>query len=195
MDSARSDINIIAGTHPRASCPLTLELERCGLSFGRDQKPTQSLISVRDLVTVFSLLSFGHCHSWMNGESHASRDLRLIGFDVDGGVAQFVKLPLSVLDKLPDEKPGQIGPLIEPLAVAVRGIARTHFDHARLAAVSTLMRRGQCRICPLALLAVAFGAPPVVAQTVTNPQDLPPVDRTAFRDECRSRKLETLLQH
>jgi hypothetical protein len=25
--------------------------------------------------------------------------------------------------------------LIEPLAVAVRGIARTHFDHARLATV------------------------------------------------------------
>lgn len=129
----RSDINIIAGTHPRASVPLTLELERCGRAV--EIKSLHNLISVRDLVTVFSLLSFGHCHSWMNGESHASRDLRLIGFDVDGGVAQFVKLPLSVLDKLPDEKPGQIGPLIEPLAVAVRGIARTHFDHARLAAV------------------------------------------------------------
>lgn len=128
-----SDINIVAGTHPRTTASLTLEHELCCRAV--EIKSLHNMISVGDLVTVFPLLSFGHCYGCLNSKSHVCKDLRLIGFDVDGGMAQFVKLPVSALDKLPDEMPAQVGALIEPLAVAVQGIARAPLDHSSVVAV------------------------------------------------------------
>jgi threonine dehydrogenase-like Zn-dependent dehydrogenase len=128
-----SDMNITAGTHPRANAPITPEHELCGRAV--EIKSLHNMISARDLVTAFPLLSFGLCYGCLNGKSHACEDLRLNGFDVDGGMAQFVKLPVSALDKLPDEMPTLKGASIEPSAVAVNGIGPAHLDHARIAAV------------------------------------------------------------
>ncbi|MGC2271128.1 MAG: zinc-binding dehydrogenase, partial [Candidatus Sulfotelmatobacter sp.] len=59
----------------------------------------------------------------------------LYGFDVDGGMAQFVKLPVGTLLKLPEGLPVKTGALIEPLAVAVHGVARTNVEDVELAVV------------------------------------------------------------
>lgn len=128
-----SDINIVAGTHPRAKAPLTIGHELAGRIV--EIRSAASRLEIGDNVTIFPLISCGRCHPCTHGNAHVCRELRLFGFDVDGGMAQFVKLPVSALIKLPPELPAQIGALIEPLAVAVHGVRRARLDDVELAVV------------------------------------------------------------
>ena len=128
-----SDINIVAGTHPRAKAPLTLGHELAGRIVKISS--SQNGFGVGDLVTVYPLISCGRCHACTHGNSHVCRDLRLFGFDLDGGMAQFVKVPVSALLKLPRDMSARVGALIEPLAVAVHGVARARLEGVQVVAV------------------------------------------------------------
>jgi (R,R)-butanediol dehydrogenase/meso-butanediol dehydrogenase/diacetyl reductase len=128
-----SDINIIAGTHPRAKAPLTVGHELSG-RLVQLAHPVDGL-EVGDRVTIYPLISCGVCHACTHGNPHVCRKLRLFGFDVDGGMAEFLKVPIGSLMKLPVEMPAKIGALIEPLAVAVHGVARTSMEDVNLAVV------------------------------------------------------------
>jgi 2-desacetyl-2-hydroxyethyl bacteriochlorophyllide A dehydrogenase len=128
-----SDLNIVAGIHPRAKAPLTLGHEVSGRIL--DIRSTSRELTPGDRVTAYPLLSCGRCHACTHGNPHVCRELRLFGFDVDGCMAQYVRLPVESLIKLPEAMPPHIGALIEPLAVAVHGIARASLQDVRLAAV------------------------------------------------------------
>jgi (R,R)-butanediol dehydrogenase / meso-butanediol dehydrogenase / diacetyl reductase len=128
-----SDINIIAGTHPRAKAPLTLGHEVSGKICQINSR--SSHLKAGDKVAVFPLISCGNCHACKHGNPHVCRNLKLYGIDVDGGMAQFAKLPVSSLLRIPAEMPARIGALIEPLAVAVHGVTRTSLDDVTLAVV------------------------------------------------------------
>jgi (R,R)-butanediol dehydrogenase / meso-butanediol dehydrogenase / diacetyl reductase len=128
-----SDINIVAGTHPRARAPLTLGHELSGtIAEIRSQKNS---LQKGDKVTAFPLISCGRCHACTHDNSHVCSQLRLYGIDLDGGMAQFVKLPVSSLVRLPDEMPARIGAMVEPLAVAVHGASRTTLRDVNLVVV------------------------------------------------------------
>jgi 2-desacetyl-2-hydroxyethyl bacteriochlorophyllide A dehydrogenase len=128
-----SDISIVAGTHPRAQSPLTIGHELSGRIVEVADATTS--FAVGDYVTTYPLISCGICHACMHGNPHVCRQLRLFGFDVDGGMAEFVKLPVASLMKLPDTMPPSIGALIEPLAVAVHGVHRAQLEGVNVAAV------------------------------------------------------------
>jgi (R,R)-butanediol dehydrogenase / meso-butanediol dehydrogenase / diacetyl reductase len=128
-----SDVNIVAGTHPRAKAPLTLGHELSG-KIAEVRSPSSSL-RTGDKVTAFPLISCGRCHACTHDNSHVCRQLRLYGIDLDGGMAQFVKLPVSSLMRLPAEMPARIGALVEPLAVAVHGVGRTNLADVNVAVV------------------------------------------------------------
>jgi (R,R)-butanediol dehydrogenase/meso-butanediol dehydrogenase/diacetyl reductase len=128
-----SDISIVAGTHPRAKAPLTVGHELSGRIV--QIKSAASAFKVGDRVTAYPLISCGICHACTHGSPHVCRQLRLFGFDVDGGMAEFFKLPVASLMKLPEEMPSHVGALIEPLAVAVHGVARTSLEGVEIAVV------------------------------------------------------------
>jgi 2-desacetyl-2-hydroxyethyl bacteriochlorophyllide A dehydrogenase len=128
-----SDLNIVAGTHPRARAPLTIGHELSGIIV--ELSEPHSALAVGDRVTTFPLISCGICHACISGNAHVCRQLRLFGFDVDGGMAEFVKLPIASLIKLPPDMPPRIGALIEPLAVAVHGVDRAGTRDVEVAAV------------------------------------------------------------
>lgn len=128
-----SDLNIVAGTHPRARAPLTIGHELSG-RIVQMAAPAHEL-ATGDRVTAYPLISCGACHACTHGNPHVCRQLRLFGFDVDGGMAQFVKLPVESLMKLPQDMPPRIGALIEPLAVAVHGVGRAALEGVEVAAV------------------------------------------------------------
>lgn len=128
-----SDINIVAGTHPRAKAPLTVGHELSGII--RDFQGEAHGLAIGDHVTMFPLISCGHCHACTHGHAHVCRELRLFGFDIDGGMADFLKVPTEALMKLPADMPASVGALIEPLAVAVHGVARTDLSEVTVAAV------------------------------------------------------------
>jgi (R,R)-butanediol dehydrogenase / meso-butanediol dehydrogenase / diacetyl reductase len=155
-----SDINIIAGTHPRAKAPLTLGHELSGRII--ELRTSETELAIGDRVTTYPLISCGHCHACSHGHAHVCKDLKLYGFDLDGGMAQFVKLPVSSLIKLPDGMSARIGALIEPLAVAVHGVARANLDQVKLAVV---LGAGPIGILT-ALVAQARGVPQVIISDV-----------------------------
>jgi (R,R)-butanediol dehydrogenase / meso-butanediol dehydrogenase / diacetyl reductase len=151
-----SDINILDGTHPRAKAPLTIGHELSGRIV--KIRSSSNHFDVGDRVTIFPLISCGKCHACTHGNSHVCRSLRLYGFDVDGGMAQFVKVPVASVLKLPVGMPACIGALIEPLAVAVHGIARANLTSVELAVV---LGAGPIGLLA-ALVAQARGVPQVV---------------------------------
>jgi len=128
-----SDMNIMAGTHPRAKAPLTVGHELSGhvVQIGNPDSEWE----VGELVTVYPLISCGGCYACTHGNPHVCRKLRLFGFDVDGGMAEYVKVPIASLVRLPANMPAKIGALIEPLAVAVHGVARTSMEGVGIALV------------------------------------------------------------
>jgi (R,R)-butanediol dehydrogenase/meso-butanediol dehydrogenase/diacetyl reductase len=155
-----SDINIIAGTHPRAKAPLTLGHELSGRII--ELRSSGTPFAIGDRVTTYPLISCGECYACTHRYPHVCKDLKLYGFDVDGGMAQFVKLPVSSLLKLPDGMSARIGALIEPLAVAVHGVARAKLDQVKLAVV---LGAGPIGLLT-ALVAQARGIPQVIISDV-----------------------------
>jgi (R,R)-butanediol dehydrogenase/meso-butanediol dehydrogenase/diacetyl reductase len=128
-----SDMNIMAGTHPRAKAPLTVGHELSG-HVAQIGAPNTGW-EVGDQVTVYPLISCGVCYACTHGNPHVCRKLRLFGFDIDGGMAEFVKVPIASLVRLPKNMPSTVGALIEPLAVAVHGVARTSMAGVGIAVV------------------------------------------------------------
>jgi (R,R)-butanediol dehydrogenase/meso-butanediol dehydrogenase/diacetyl reductase len=155
-----SDINIVAGTHPRAQAPLTIGHELSGIIVQlADRDPS---FAVGDRVTTYPLISCGICHACTHGNPHVCRQLKLFGFDVDGGMAEFVKLPIASLMKLPARMSPQIGALIEPLAVAVHGVDRFPTTEAE---VAVIMGAGPIGLLT-ALVAKERGIPTVLISDV-----------------------------
>ena len=155
-----SDISIVAGTHPRARAPLTVGHELSGRVV--KLRSSQSDLHVGDQVTTYPLISCGSCYACTHGSAHVCRHLRLFGFDVDGGMAEFVRLPVSSLLRLPKELPSVVGALIEPLAVAVHGVGRVPVQHASAVAV---LGAGPIGLLT-ALVARARGVPHVIVSDV-----------------------------
>jgi 2-desacetyl-2-hydroxyethyl bacteriochlorophyllide A dehydrogenase len=155
-----SDMNIMAGTHPRAKAPLTVGHELSGhiVQIGNPSSGWE----LGEHVTVYPLISCGTCHACMHGNPHVCRKLRLFGFDVDGGMAEFVKVPIASLVRLPKNMPANIGALIEPLAVAVHGVGRTSMEDVGIAVV---LGAGPIGLLT-ALVAQARGASHVIVSDV-----------------------------
>ncbi|MGD1062944.1 MAG: alcohol dehydrogenase catalytic domain-containing protein [Terracidiphilus sp.] len=128
-----SDLSIVAGVHPRARGPLTLGHEFCGTI--TDINSSSSSFQRGDFVTAIPLISCGQCYACRNGMPHVCRTLKLYGFDVDGAMAEFVRLPVSSLLKLPPTMSSFAGAVIEPLAVAVHGVSLAPIDMARTAVI------------------------------------------------------------
>lgn len=128
-----SDIGIVSGLHPRAKEPLTVGHELCG-KIAAIGTPSSDF-KCGDLVTLNPLISCGQCYVCRTGNPHVCRTLRLYGFDTDGGMAEYVKVPVESLIRLPDSLPPELGALIEPLAVAVHGVSRASREGARLVVV------------------------------------------------------------
>ena len=155
-----SDIGIISGVHPRARPPLTVGHECCGTVAAVGS--AESGLAVGDPVTIYPLISCGTCNACRSGNSHVCSKLRLYGFDAEGAMAEYIKVPLSSLVPLPREMPAEIGALIEPLAVAVHAVSRTSWASDTTAVV---MGAGPIGLLT-GLVAKARGIPLVVITDV-----------------------------
>jgi threonine dehydrogenase-like Zn-dependent dehydrogenase len=128
-----SDLGIVAGVHPRAKAPLTLGHEFCGtIDLVRS---ANARFKPGDLVAAYPLISCGKCVACRTAASHVCRDLRLYGFDVDGAMAEYVRLPVSSLLPLPKNMSPLVGAVVEPLAVAVHGFSLAPPDSTASAVV------------------------------------------------------------
>jgi len=99
-------------------------------------------------VAVEPLLGCARCSACENGDrSHCAQGIRLMGLSDAGGMAEYVLAPAENLVELPTGMDISIACLVEPLAVALRGL-----DRARVAVADKVLVIGAG---PIGLAAVA----------------------------------------
>lgn len=121
-----SDMFIYSGAHPRAKAPLVLGHEISGQIAELPSNYKGDFV-IGDKVTINPLLSCQRCTPCLTGNSHVCQKLGLTGIDTDGGFAEFAKVPVGQLVKLPSGMSLEHGAIVEPVAVAVHAIRRSAF--------------------------------------------------------------------
>lgn len=121
-----TDIGIFGGTHPRAAAPLILGHE----FVGEVVTPASPRLAAGQRVTAYPLFSCGTCHACRNGTPHVCAQLRLVGIDGPGAMAEYLAVSEDLLYPVPDDMEDRVAALVEPLAVAVRAVdqARTRVN-------------------------------------------------------------------
>ena len=117
-----TDLNIYQGAHPRAAAPLIM-----GHEFAGTIEDGPSSLAKGTPVTVYPLLSCGRCTPCRTGRPHVCEQLRLIGIDCDGGMAEYVKAPVDKIVALPANLAPRDGAFVEPLAVGVHAVRRSGY--------------------------------------------------------------------
>lgn len=155
-----TDLAIFAGKHPRAATPLIIGHEIVGtvLREGTDGPPAGTL------VTIDPLISCHGCRACRDGSSHVCRELKLFGIDASGGLADYIDVPVDRLIPVPKGVPAKRAAWAEPLAVAVRAVAR-----AELASHATVLIFGAGPIGLLVALVARHSGADRVTVVETNP--------------------------
>lgn len=148
-----SDMNIYQGVHPRAKAPLVM-----GHEFSGTIVKGHPTLQPGTPVTVYPLLSCGKCEPCLNGYAHVCNTLRLIGIDCDGGMAEYVKVPVDKVLEIPAKLSLKLGAFIEPLAVGVHAVRRSGYKPGDRALV---FGAGPIGMCVAACLKY-FGCPNVI---------------------------------
>jgi (R,R)-butanediol dehydrogenase / meso-butanediol dehydrogenase / diacetyl reductase len=117
-----TDLNIYNGTHPRAKAPLVM-----GHEFSGTLVTDTPSLKAGTRVTVYPLLSCGECSSCLSGNAHVCNTLKLLGIDRDGGMAEYVQVPIDTIIPIDDDVSDTLGALIEPIAVGVHTLRETGF--------------------------------------------------------------------
>ena len=117
-----TDLNIYAGTHPRAKEGLIIGHEFSGVLMEDTEK-----LKAGTRVTAYPLISCMKCTPCTQGNKHVCNTLGLFGIDAAGGMADYVMIPEDQIIPLPDDVSSKIGAFIEPIAVTVHTLRETGF--------------------------------------------------------------------
>ena len=121
-----TDIRILEGKKTKdVRYPSTIGHEMCGTieSVGANVKE----YAIGDKVSIANVIPCGHCSSCLNGRENACMNRMAIGYQYDGGFAEYIKIPKICIEagnvvKLPESVSFTAGALIEPLACCIRGL-------------------------------------------------------------------------
>jgi len=96
--------------------------------------------SIGERVTVYPMLSCGICYACKEGRTNICVDRLTIGYEIDGGFAQYIKIPAAFVNggnviKLPDNISFQEAAASEPVAAALNGINRAKLEPGQYLAV------------------------------------------------------------
>ncbi|MDP1990928.1 MAG: alcohol dehydrogenase catalytic domain-containing protein [Syntrophales bacterium] len=182
-----SDMIIYQGVHPRAKAPLIMGHEFSGtIENGHPTLPNGTS------VTVYPLLSCGHCEPCVNGYAHVCDTLKLIGIDCDGGMAEYVKVPVDKVQVIPRTLSLKLGAFIEPMAVGVHAVRRSGYKSGDRTVV---FGAGPIGLCVASCLKY-FGASKVIIAE-TNPHRLGVAQELGFTtiDAAKENIREKIKEH
>ncbi len=118
-------------------------------------------VKVGDFVAFESHIWCGECYQCRLGEFHICQNMKILGFQVDGGFAEYMKINWKNAIKLPPEIPPHWAPVMEPMGNAVDTV------YAEDVATKDVLITG---MGPIGLMAVAIakasGANMVIATDV-----------------------------
>lgn len=118
-----SDQHIFKGEfHPRTKLPLIPGHEFAGVveAAGKDVKKFRA----GNKVTVDPIMWCGECAACREHHYPACIKLRLVGIDLDGGFAEYVSVPESMVYRIPDHIPDEYAALVEILSIGFHASAR-----------------------------------------------------------------------
>lgn len=131
-----TDLNIYAGSHPRAKAPLVMGHECSGtIVSGHPTLPEGTPVTINPLLTC------GTCIPCTTGQSHVCESLKLVGIDCDGGMAEYAAAPVERVVPLPEGLSFAMGALVEPVAVAMHAVRQGGYipgDHAVVFGAGTI---------------------------------------------------------
>ena len=104
----------------RIKPPVTLGHEFCGVVERAGEEVTA--VKGGDFVSAEMHLNCGHCQQCRLGQAHICQNLRIIGIDIDGAFAEFVKIPATNIWKLDPAIPEHYGAILDPLGNAVHTV-------------------------------------------------------------------------
>ncbi|OSC41852.1 alcohol dehydrogenase catalytic domain-containing protein [Mycobacterium decipiens] len=76
-------------------------------------------------VAIDPLVACGHCADCAARSNHLCRDLKRLGWDMPGGFAEQVSVPLGQIHPLPSDLDPRVATLADPAAVAIHGLRCT----------------------------------------------------------------------
>lgn len=127
-----SDLKMWSGTHAFLRPPLLIGHEIYGTVEARGPG---ARLELGTHVVVFPAVGCGHCFHCLAGQQQLCADMRFFGGQLPGGLADHVVIPEANLLVVPDDVPEAQRVLIEPLAVAVHGVARADVEPGEAALV------------------------------------------------------------
>ena len=104
----------------RIKPPVTFGHEFCGTVEQVGEEVTA--VSLGDFVSAEMHLNCGHCHQCRVGQLHLCQSLRIIGIDLDGCFAEFVRIPASNIWKVDPAIPEHYAAILDPLGNAVHTV-------------------------------------------------------------------------
>lgn len=117
-----SDVHGYLGLTGRRTPPMIMGHEFCGevAALGKDAK----VLKAGDRIAVYPVDYCGECKMCRQGDVHLCLNKRAFGvLDVDGAFAQYISVPEKCCFPIADEIPDTTASLMEPLAVAYRGVS------------------------------------------------------------------------
>lgn len=135
--------------------PVILGHEMIGEVVNRGIEVTNCKIG--DRVVLYPVISCHDCFWCRRGKSHFCEKVAFVGRSWDGVFAEVVKVPSEICYVFPSNLPTEEGPLVEPLAAAVRAIKRAQI---RKGESLLIIGAGTIGLCSLQA-ALALGVNPV----------------------------------
>ena len=121
-----TDMRILAGTKTKGvRYPSVIGHEMCGVISEVGGNVTG--FQVGDKAAIANVIPCGSCPACLEGRENACMNRKAIGYEFDGGFAEYVLIPEIAITsgnviKLPEEVSFTAGALIEPLACCIRGL-------------------------------------------------------------------------
>ncbi len=117
-----SDLHAFKGEHPFISLPATPGHEFSGIisSIGENV----SVFNAGNRVTVEPSLVCGECYNCKKGRYNICKNLRVMGCQGDGAMADYLVVPADKVVQIPDNLSLKYAALVEPLAVGVHAVKR-----------------------------------------------------------------------
>ncbi|WP_152658090.1 zinc-binding dehydrogenase [Oceanobacillus sp. CFH 90083] len=156
-----TDMMIYAGVHPRAKPSLVMGHEFSGEVI---EMNSESPFKIGDKVAVNPIRYCNKCEPCRLGNYHICENLKYIGIDLQGGFAEYAKIPIENLHILSNKVKEDEAALIEPLAVAVHTVRRSKF---KVGDTVTILGAGPIGIL-IGMIAKLSGAAEVIISDVSN---------------------------
>jgi 2-desacetyl-2-hydroxyethyl bacteriochlorophyllide A dehydrogenase len=127
-----SDFHAFAGRHPAYSYPRVLGHELAGevVEVGANDFG----IRLGDRCAIEPYISCGQCRACKAGRTNCCERLRVIGIHVDGGMQEFLAVPLSLLHKSETLSLEELA-LVETLGIGAHAVSRSNIGRGQSALV------------------------------------------------------------